>query len=451
MVFKNFRINVIFRVLLLVVSIGLLAWCLVHERYLRSVYLAAGVCIVVGEFIWYVDRFNRDMKVFMVSLMQKDFTTHFQSTGKGRRLDELYSILNAISEAFKKISTEKETQYRYLEMLVEHIRVSILSIDAEGKIHLANPSLKNLLQKSILPNLKALEVFGEPFVKTLREIRSGETRLEKLRVQNDVLHLSIHASEFKLQGRYYKLISMQDIRSELDAREVEAWQKLIRVLGHEIMNSVSPITSLSATLHGMVTTNQPAFGDDHASLYSSLDKGLEAIKIRSEGLYNFTQTYRKLTGIPKHAPRRTNLKDIVERVHLLLQTKLLEHNIVLQTTAIDLSIFADPEMMEHVLINLILNAVDALASTTDPVIQINTSRHPNGSTIIHVLDNGEGMDEATLEKIFIPFYTTRKHGSGIGLAITKQILQLHQADIRVSSEPGKGTEFMIALNATPAA
>ena len=207
-------------------------------------------------------------------------------------------------------------------------------------------------------------------------------------------------------------------------------------------------SDLSATLHSMVTANQPAFGDDHAPLYSSLDKGLEAIKIRSEGLYNFTQTYRKLTGIPKHAPRKTNLKDIVERVHLLLQTKLHQHNIALQASAVDVVIFADPELMEHVLINLILNAVDALASTPEPLIRIDTSRHPNGSTIIHVLDNGEGMDEPTLEKIFIPFYTTRKHGSGIGLAITKQILQLHRADIRVTSEPGKGTEFMIALNAT---
>jgi len=446
MVFKNFRVNIVIRVLLLAITIGLLAWCIVHERYLRSVYLAAAACVEVGELIWYVDRFNRDMKIFMVSLMQKDFTTHFQASGKGRRLDELYDLLNQISEAFKKISTEKETQYRYLEMLVEHVRVSILSIDENGGIHLANPSLKNLLQKSFLPNLKALEVFGDHFVQTLRDIRTGETRLEKLRVQNEVLQLSIHASEFKLLGRYYKLISMQNIRSELDAREVEAWQKLIRVLGHEIMNSVSPITSLSATLHGMVTTNRTAFDQAHNTLYESLDKGLEAIKIRSEGLYNFTETYRKLTGIPKHTPRQTNLKDIVERVHLLMQATLQERNIAWQAYAVDVSIFADPEMMEHVLINLILNAVDALSATPDAFIEIKTSRHPSGYTSIHVSDNGEGMDEGTLEKIFIPFYTTRKHGSGIGLAVTKQILQLHQADIQVNSTPGRGTEFIIALH-----
>ncbi|MBL0740366.1 sensor histidine kinase [Chryseolinea lacunae] len=445
MVFKKFRINIVLRVALLTACILLLAWCVVQQRYLRSAYLGVALVVILVELVWYIDRFNRDMKVFMTSLLQRDFTTHFQSTGRGKSQDDLYETLNQISEAFKKISTERETQFRYLEMLVEHVRVSILSIDADGNVHLANQALKNLLQKNILPNIKALELFGDAFVNTLREIRSGETLLVKLRVNQELLQLSLHAAEFKLQGRYYKLISMQNIRSELDAREVEAWQKLIRVLGHEIMNSVSPITSLSATLHGMVTQNQQVLEIPGNTLFESLDKGLEAIKIRSEGLYNFTQTYRKLTGIPKHAPLQTDLKKIVARVQLLLQSKLADNGVTLSVHQVDVSVFVDPELMEHVLINLILNAIDALANTKNPVIEIKTSQHQKGNTCIHVIDNGEGMDDATLEKIFIPFFTTRKHGSGIGLAITKQILQLHRADIQVISEAGNGTEFKILL------
>jgi signal transduction histidine kinase len=298
-----------------------------------------------------------------------------------------------------------------------------------------------MLQKHMPTSLRALESLDLHFVRNMREIRSGETRLVKLSVNNEVLQLSMHASEFMLEGRYYKLISMQNIRNELDLREMEAWQKLIRVLSHEIMNSVAPIISLSATLHGLVTQAQPGL----PIAPEALDKGLEAIKIRSEGLYNFTQSYRKLTGIPKLSLKLTSLTELFGRVKLLMQYKLDEHHIALKISGADVAVTIDPDLMEHVLINLVLNAIEALAGNSNAVINITTSKHMKGNVRIHVADNGEGMDEATLEKIFIPFFTTRTHGSGIGLAITKQILQLHQADIQVHSERGKGTEFVIVL------
>jgi two-component system nitrogen regulation sensor histidine kinase NtrY len=445
MVFKKFRVQLILRVVILTLAIILLAWCLVQGFYLRSVYIAVGVLILLVELIWYIDRFNRDVKTFMTSLMQRDFTTHFNSSEKGKSFDALYEILNQISAAFKKLSTEKEIQYRYLEMLVEHVRVSILSIDADEKIHLANQALKDLLQKNVLTSLKSLESFDQSLVKAIREIRTGETRLIKLTVENELLQLSIHASEFKLENRYYKLISMQNIKTELDIREMEAWQKLIRVLSHEIMNSISPITSLSETLHGVVRQNNNLLNSSNANLYSALDKGLEAIKIRSEGLFNFTQTYRKLTGVPNLSLKKANLKDIVHRVQTLMLPKMTEHNIQLRISDVDVNIEVDPELMEHVFINLILNAIDALNSQSDPCIHIRISKQQKGNLCIHVIDNGEGISEHISEKIFIPFFTTRKNGTGIGLAITKQILQLHHADIQLKSTPGQGTEFIIIL------
>jgi nitrogen fixation/metabolism regulation signal transduction histidine kinase len=418
-----------------------MAWCLVHGFHLRSIYLAVGVLILVIEFIWYADRFNRDVKTFMVSLQQRDFTTHFQSSGKGKNLEELYEVLNSISDSFKRLSTEKEIQYRYLEMLVEHVRVSILSMDAEEKIHLANQAVKDLFQKGILTSLKSLESFGEPLVTTLRGIKTGETKLITLRINNELLQLSIHASEFKLDDRYYKLISMQNIRTELDAREMEAWQKLIRVLSHEIMNSVSPIISLSETLHGLVQGNRTLQAADR----ESLDKGLDAILIRSKGLFNFTQSYRKLTGIPKLNLKQVLVQSLLSRVQVLMHSKISEQGIQLQVSGIEQTIAVDPELMEHVLINLVLNAIDALKGRNDPVVRLYASKNPKGNFCIHVQDNGEGMDEATAEKIFIPFFTTRKNGSGIGLALSKQILQLHNADIQLHTERGKGTEFVIVL------
>jgi nitrogen fixation/metabolism regulation signal transduction histidine kinase len=445
MVFKNFRFQVIMRVIILVVSITLLAWCLVYEFYLRSVYLAGAVIVLVGELIWYIDRFNRDIKTFMVSLLQRDFTTHYQSTGKSKSFDELYTMLNRISKAFETINAEKEVQFRYLEMLVEHLRVGILSLDQNGKITLVNQAFKDLLHKNILTSLKSFESFDQSFVKVIQEIQTGETQLLKLRVENEVLQLSIHASEFKLQDKYYKLISMQNIRDELDAREMEAWQKLIRVLTHEIMNSVSPVISLSSTLHGLVNQNSAGINRTDMELFNTLNKGLEAIKIRSEGLYNFTQSYRKLTGIPKLSLKQVNVKDILSRVQVLMQNTMNEKGIDLKVSLIDAALNVDPDLFEHVLINLLLNAIEAVSETNDPRIEISSSFDESGSVVIRVADNGEGMDEATSERIFIPFFTTRKNGSGIGLAITKQILQLHRADIHFTTARGKGTEFFIVL------
>jgi two-component system nitrogen regulation sensor histidine kinase NtrY len=444
MVFKNFRLQIVLRVLLLTGAITLFAWCIVHGYYLRSIYLGAAILILLIELIWYTDRFNRDLKNFLTSLLQSDFTTHFHTTGNGKSIDELYSMLNKIAAAFRNISVQKEVQYRYLEMLFEHVRVGILSVDATGKVQHANQALKTMLQKNILPDLHAFENIDASLAYTIREIRTGETRLVKLRIQQEVLQLSIHASEFKLEDMYYKLISMQNIRQELDIHEMDAWQKLIHVMSHEIMNSVSPIISLSSTLHGLVVQSKSADASV-TSLYDPLHQGLDAIRIRSEGLYNFTKTYRKLATIPKLSLAEINLYDIVHRVEVLMAGNLKEHGIALTVTDINQPVMVDPALMEHVLINLLLNAIDAIAGKTEPSIHIYTTPSAKGQVNIHVRDNGEGMDETTLEKIFIPFYTTKKNGSGIGLAITKQILQLHHADIRVSSSPAWGSEFIITL------
>jgi two-component system, NtrC family, nitrogen regulation sensor histidine kinase NtrY len=445
MAFKNFRAQIILRVLLLAAILTLLAWCLVNDHFLRAVYGGVAAIISVVEFIWYVDRFNRDISSYLISLMQNDFTTHFQSRGRSKSFNELYECLNRIAAIFRSISAEKEVQFRFLEMLVEHLRVGIISIDHTGKIVLANQAMKDLLQKDVLFSVKSIESYSLPLAHTVRTIRSGETQLVKLQVQDALLQLSVHASEFRLEGNDHKLISMQNISNELDNREMEAWQKLIRVLTHEIMNSVSPITSLSETLHKLVLQNERIMRQDDPDLYNTLDKGLEAIKVRSEGLFGFTQSYRKLTGIPKISLKQVSTKEIISRVAVLMENKMSERRIKFTISDADIPVTVDPDLMEHVLINLLLNATDAVAETEDPAIELSTKLNTRGEVSIHVCDNGEGIDEASAEKIFIPFFTTRRNGSGIGLALAKQILQLHHADITFQSQKGEGTEFIIRL------
>jgi nitrogen fixation/metabolism regulation signal transduction histidine kinase len=442
MVFKNFRYQVILRIAAMLAASSLLAWCLVTQHYLRVVYAGVAVAVIVVDFFRYVDRFNRDVKSFMISLLQKDFTTRYQASGRSRTFDQLYEVLNRISEAFRNLSKEKEVQFRYLEMLVEHLRVGILSLDDKGKIQLANEALKDLLQKKVLFSLKS---FPPQLADTLRDIRGNETRLVKLLVKNELMQLSIHASEFRLEEKYYKLISMQNIRSELDAREMEAWQKLIRVLTHEIMNSVSPVMSLSDSLHGLVIQREQGAGAENKNLFATLEKGLEAIRIRSQGLHHFTQSYRKLTGIPEVSLKETTTKTIFDQVMTLMRSRMEEKGIVFTVSTTNIPVVVDPGLMEHVLINLLLNAMEAVCETTNPRIEMSAGTNAKGGVCLYVSDNGHGIDEATADKIFIPFFTTRKDGSGIGLALAKQILQLHHADIHFTSEIDKGTEFVIVL------
>lgn len=444
MVFKNFRVQVIIRLAILLLAMFVLVWSLLHAYYLRSVYAALALIIVAAEFIRYVDRLNRDVNTFMISLLQHDFTTRLQSPGS-RTFNELYSTLNRISDVFKTISAEKEAQFRFLEMLVRHLRVGILSLDESGKIHLANEAVKDLLQRDVLFSLRSIDSVDPTLAETLRNIKSGETVLLKLRMAHELLQLSIHASEFRLENTNHKLISMQNIRNELDTREMEAWQKLIRVLTHEIMNSVSPIVSLSGTMHGLLQQHREPIVTIEPNLYHALDKGLDAVRVRGEGLYNFTQSYRKLTGIPRLSPQSTNTRELIDKVVVLMGEYMNERGIALKADNSDIPLIADVDLLQHVLINLLLNAAEAVSATIAPAIAIGATQNSKGGVELFVRDNGEGIDDAIADRIFVPFFTTRKSGSGIGLALVKQILQLHHADIRFTSEKGKGTEFIIAL------
>ena len=443
MVFKHFRFNIIVRVLLLTLALSLLAWCIVIKYYLRSFYVGTAAVLILVDLIWYIDRFNRDVRTFMLSLLQSDFTTRYDNSGKGKSFNALYDVLNRISAAFEKISAEKEIQHRYLEMLVDHVQVGILSFDKSEKVHLVNNALKKLLQRKVIMRLDVLSSIDNNLYGAVREIKAGQTRLVRIKLGSELLQLSLHAAEFKLDDEDFKLISFQNIRSELDARDMEAWQKLIRVMTHEIMNSISPITSLSGTLHNLVKEQEKSY--ETIPVFKTLDQGLDAIRVRSEGLNNFTEAYRRLTRIPTPNFKETNVKVLLQRIYLLLEKELKEKNISLEIHATDTLVLLDEQLMQQVFINLIRNAIDAVSSVTGPLITISQIVQPDGKTIITITDNGHGMDAETMDNIFVPFYTTKRNGSGIGLALTRQILHLHHAEIKVTSVPEEGSTFVIHL------
>jgi two-component system, NtrC family, nitrogen regulation sensor histidine kinase NtrY len=435
---KHYRLQVFLRIVLLTVLLGLLVYFFfVEERWLRSIYLLFFVILAIGELFWYLDRTNRDIATFLTSLMQNDFTTSFSGKLRGKSFSHMYDSFNVITQKFKEISAEKEARHHYLEALVSHVQVGIISFDHQEKVHLINHAFRQLTGKQSLGYLNGLESVDPKLLQTIRLLRPGQSRLLSITIDNQTLQLNLHATAFRLQGIAYTLVSLQNIREALDIREVEAWQKLMRVLTHEIMNSVSPITSLSDTLIGMIAGHP-----GETAIEENIRKGLEAIHARSSGLESFTRAYRQLTGIPAPRIQEILMEELIGRIYVLLKNQLssiswevaIPHN---------LKVKADPDLLGQVFINLIKNALDALENSTNPGILVRVIELSTGIEI-RFMDNGQGIPSDKLAQVFVPFFTTKKTGTGIGLAVCQQIIQLHGGSIDVQSVPGE-TVFRIFL------
>ena len=443
---KNFRINLLVRISILSVCIALFSYLvLVSHHYLRSAYLLIFIILTLIELIWYIERTNRDFNAFLLGLLQADFTTTFNEKAKGKSFGHLYATFNKINRKFRAISAEKEIQHLYLATLVEHVNSGILSFSPNGKVHLMNNSLKQLLKKPHLFNIDALVSIDPDLYDLMKEIEPGENKLIKLTIDSQLYHLAIHATAFKLYDKAYKLLTIQDIKNELDANELDAWQKLIRVLTHEIMNSVTPITSLTATLYGMVKENEKGKPLDENTM-NNLIEGLDVILNRSNGLQSFTEAYRNLSRIPQPKFSKVALSEIVERVIKLQKNQYPRIEFIFENLLRKSTHNVDPNLIEQVLINLTKNAIEALDKNETPKVKIKLSNDQKNSKLnIQVLDNGSGIPKDIQDNIFIPFFTTKNQGSGIGLALCKQIMRMHGGNLTVVSEEGEGSCFKMTL------
>ncbi len=437
---SHFRKLVFLRIVIITLLLAFgIYFFFVEDRLLRSIYLFIFAVLAIGELYWYIDRINRNTSNFLTALMQNDFTTSFTTEGHGRSFRKLHETFNQITLKFKELTAAREARHQYLEALVSQVNVGILSYDDEEKIMLTNQEFRKLTGKHSMSFLHGLEQVDLQLLTTIRQMKPGENRTVSISVNNELLQLNIQKTDFQELGKTYHLVSLQNIRRALSVNEIQAWQKLMRVLTHEIMNSISPITSLSETLIPMV--------NDSLENEDTLRKGLEAIHIRSSGLETFTTAYRQLTGIPAPKPRAVDLTELTDRILRLLQSELDGINIE-TTGAENRTLQADPDLLGQVFINLLRNAAQALADTDNPVIRVTWEPAEHGLEIC-IADNGPGIPRDKLEKIFIPFYTTKKNGSGIGLAVSQQIIQMHQGSLDITSVPGN-TVFRIMLPDIPA-
>jgi two-component system nitrogen regulation sensor histidine kinase NtrY len=444
----KFRIQIIARVLLLMLFITALVYVVITTRWVfTAIVLGAATFAAVVELISYVERANKEFTLFLLSIKNSDFSAFNTRDKRGRSFADLRGAFNTIATEFQRVRIDREANYQYLQTMVEHMDTAILSFDEKGVVHLMNEAAKQLLRNPFLHNIRSLEAVYPQLHHQLVNLTQGKNTVIKAALNGEEqLQLSMRATELIMLGHTHKLVSIQNIKNELEHNQSQAWEQLIHVLTHEIMNSITPISSLSSTLKKK-SDELLKHKQGNTQTMDDLAQGLNVIEKRSIGLMNFVNDYRSLTHIPAPHLKEVNLDDLFQNIKQLKATQLEAKGIQLRvSTTGQMMINCDTHLIEQVLINLINNAEDALINNPVPVIELSAETQHN-KTIIRIKDNGMGMPTETQEKIFVPFFTTKQTGSGIGLSLSRQIMLMHEGSISVSSTPGNGSVFTLIFQA----
>lgn len=445
MIYKNFTFNIIFRVVLLTAGIFLLFYTwFISKYYTVPILLIILIIYQVYLIIHYVNRVNRDITGFFESIRYSDFNRSFRIEGLGSSFDGLKKAFNDVIRDFQDIRAEKEENHYFFQNVIQHIGIALIAFYQDGNVEMFNNAAKKLFSKTKLNNINDLRTISSTLAENLLNMKAGDRDLIKIRDGDYFLQLAIYAREFKLHNQNITLVAIQNIQEELEEKEMEAWQKLIRVLTHEIMNSIAPIASLSSTVNSIIDTtkNEEGISDPRKlsrETIEDIQNALTTIHKRSNGLIHFVETYRNLTKLPTPNFRIVPVKHIFSSVKLLMEEEFKNTGIKLecQVEPESLELTVDVELIEQVLINLIKNAFHAMNGQKDGLVTISAKISERGRIGIFVKDNGPGILKDVLDKIFIPFFTTKTEGSGIGLSLSRQIVRMHGGTLTAYSDPEK--------------
>lgn len=419
------------------------------DLFFSQIIILSLIILLSFELIRFVTKTNKDLKKLLTSLKYQDFSARFKSHNLGNSFDDLAELFSDIIRSFGNIKIEKEAHLQLLQLIIDQINVGIIAVKDRKQVTFINTKATEILQ---IPGLNRWNVDIPQIHQIDEEVRAmkgqGEKLLE-LPVGEEHKQLAFQVNKTSFLEEELILMTFHDIRSEIEQKEIEAWYKLIRILTHEVMNSVTPLSSLTDTIIMLLEDKQgnpkgiADITDDHLL---DIRKSLKTIQARSEGILDFVDAYRRLTNIPHPEFEDVLLSDLINNVKSLFAGELKQKGIVLTSWLQNpqLSITADIHLMDQVLINLVSNSIYALEHTDKPKIALKTFSEKL-HTIIEITDNGKGIDPDKLEKIFIPFFSTRDGGSGIGLSLSKQIIYMHHGRLKVKSTPGKGTTFRIEL------
>jgi two-component system, NtrC family, nitrogen regulation sensor histidine kinase NtrY len=412
-----------------------------------SLFSLALISVAFG--IW-LNRTNKKLAYFFSAVKNED-TSLFFPEGTGFANEKLLNkSLNELNTRLKNARINIELQEKFYKSIMEKIRTGIISFYNNGVVEFTNPEIKRMFGLEQIPHINKLKIIDPKLVEILENIESGEQRRINVKVNHKLLSLAIHAQAIIIQNNEIKIVTLQDIKSELDSHEMDSWQKLIRILNHEIMNSVAPITSLSSTISGFYKDGENQRSPEVITprIISDTIRGLNIIEDHGKGLIHFVESYRSLTQLPKPEFIRVNIQEFFERITILVnsfydsdqETNPMNEIIKTNVNPEDLTLMADDKLLAQVFINVIKNSIESFGkiSASDQIL-LNGSRNPDGRVVLSVQDNGPGMDAETVEKIFVPFFTTKETGSGIGLSLSRQIIRIHNGNISCDSTIGSGT------------
>jgi len=398
----------------------------------------------------FTERPLREIVRFVEGIRYDDYTVHITRRHSGPLLMALSEGFTEVGDTLRSLRSAREEQARFLDLVIRHVPVALLAIGSDDEVTIFNPAARRLLAVPRLRTLDQVNGVSPVLRQTLARLSSGERALVRVERDGRTLDLAVHATKFRLGAEATTLVSLQDIRQELEEKELEAWQQLTRVLTHEIVNSVTPIASLAAIANErLAVTETERDGDERAAAEAlvAVREALETIERRSEGLVRFVDSYRSLSRLPQPEIESVPVSDLFAATQMLLAGRLQAHSLVLKTAIQppNLEINVDPELLEQVLINLVLNAAEALQDRTNGVIRLEASIDHGGRPLLKVIDNGPGIDAEVQERIFVPFFSTKRTGSGIGLSLARQIIRLHGGTLTVESSPDELTVFTIRL------
>lgn len=447
MSFKNLRFSLIVRVLLLSGTALLLAYYVYGSgNQVNIFFITLAFVIQVFALIRTIEKSNREISNFLSSIKYDDFTATYPEKGNSSSVDQLYKEFNNVIKKFREIRADKEANYHYFRTIVQHVGIGLITFNKQGEVQIINSSAKKLIGIEGIQNINELSKVSPKLVESLMKLKTGGSDLIDFTQNGTHTQLSIYVIELILRGEEFKLVSVQNIQSELEEKEMEAWQNLIRVLTHEIMNSITPLSSLAATVRNNlvdnIEDNVPIEKEELEDIYLAV----ETIERRSQGLIRFVTDFRNLTRIPQPNLAQESIKGILDHVKVLFnfefEKKKVKFSLSIEPT--DLKCNIDKELIDQVLINLLQNAIHALEENVEEKhILIKAFMNEYNRPVIVIRDNGSGIDEEALAKIFIPFFTTKKQGSGIGLSLSKQIMRKHGGGISVKSISNEGTEFTL--------
>jgi two-component system nitrogen regulation sensor histidine kinase NtrY len=442
---KRLEIRIFIRILMLFLSLLAASFFVLNGYSLFLIILTPILIYQLVELYRFQNKAQTELNQFVESVHYRDFSRYFDVKHAPVELQTLREGFNQINSTFKVISKEKETSYQYLQKILELVDTGILSFDLEsGEIIWMNESLKKMLQLPYLKTIHSLEKRDQQLYKDVVSLKPTEGKITTAHLEKRTLKILLSASAFQTDGKKFMLIAFQNINEAVDETESKAWQKLLSVMTHEIMNSVAPISSLADTLKNRLEKSIDQIDNKDGAVHD-LEIGIETIKRRSESLLKFAETYRNLNKITKLNLKKVLVRDLFESLYQLMQPTLdqkkIEMDIILKDTSLQLE--ADTSLIEQVLINLVVNAMEAVKDRAEARIVLSASLSDTNKILLKVTDNGPGIPEDVMENIFIPFFSTKKSGSGIGLSLCKQIMMLHKGNIHVHSVVGQGTVFTL--------